>query len=1163
MPLRSAISLTLNSLLIVCVLLLYCTVEVKGQSTRDKAPGAPGGDAHWANAGKDAVGTSSTVESKVWFTLSGGALTEVYYPTVDVANVQTLQFVVVENAGSRRVEVETEATRHRIEILDARALSFRQTNRARRGAYTLTKTYTVDPERSTLLIDVQLRKHRGGPYSLYVYYDPSLNNSGRHDSAWTEEGALLSSEADKASALLASTGFDRITNGYLGTSDGLKELRAAGEITNAYARASDGNVVQLARLASSASLTLALGFGRDSGEALKNARASLVKGFDRARLEYEAGWHAYVAGLRRVAPAYERQYLMAAMVLKAHEDKTHAGAMIASLTAPWGGGPNANEANVGGYHLVWARDLYQVATAFMAMGDVEAARRALDYLFKVQQKPDGSFPQNSWLDGRQFYGGIQMDQIAYPLILAYQLDRADKDTWRNHVKPAADYLIRHGPMTGQERWEEEKGYSPSTIAAEIAGLVCAAQIARRNDDEASSAIYLAAADDWMRNLDRWTATSTGTHADGNYYLRITENDDPDDGGRLEINSGGGVYDERLIVDAGFLELVRLGLKSADDPLVKKSLAVVDRAIKVETPHGAAWYRYNHDAFGERPDGGDYDARSGRGRLWTLLTGERGEYELALGDTAQARKRLYAMIAFANDGMMIPEQVWDQRESQRPALRFGEGTGSATPLAWASAQFIRLALNTEAGRNLETPDIVAKRFFQRHLPPESDIHLDIADEDVLLNLDAGTRLQLGGRLSEGARAYFFQDGVARPVPVDGEGDFRLGLDIKDAESVIALATFAPDGSTTFNRRVLRGRARRGQPAETTRTPLSPDVERRLREAKRSPIIEDGHVVFFYRGPARTVEVVGDFTNWNRRGLLMTPLAGTDIKYYARSFAGDARAEYKLIGDGQWMLDTLNPDRVDNGVGGFNSVLRMPSYREALLPQNETRPAIKLDSWQAESRLFGGGRAVQVYLPPGYDTSGARYPVLYLHDGAEYVTRASAALIAGELIARRKIAPFIMVFVAPVDRLKEYWANDLYADFLARELVPLVDARYRTVRERNARALMGASLGGVNSVWAALRHKETFARVAGQSSSFQIDNERVVGALSRLDIMRGDRPFKFYFDVGRMESIHGVNRRVRVMLRAKGYAVSYMETETGHNWTSWRDRLAYAFEELWKD
>jgi enterochelin esterase family protein len=413
----------------------------------------------------------------------------------------------------------------------------------------------------------------------------------------------------------------------------------------------------------------------------------------------------------------------------------------------------------------------------------------------------------------------------------------------------------------------------------------------------------------------------------------------------------------------------------------------------------------------------------------------------------------------------------------------------------------------------------------------------------------------------ARAYFFQDSVARAVPLDGQGNFRLDVEVRNAESVIALATFAPDGSTTFTRRVLHGRDR--QQSQATRNE-SPDLERRLREANRSPIIEEeGRAVFFYRGPARKVEVVGDFTNWNRRGLVMTELPGTNIKYYVRSFAREARAEYKLIGDGEWMLDPLNPERIDNGVGGFNSVLRMPGYTEPARPRAESNRSIKLDSFQVQSRLLAGTRAVQVYLPPGYDKTSARYPVLYLHDGAEYVTRASAALIADELIAEKRVAPFIIVFIAPTDRLKEYWANDLYADFLATELVPLIDGRYRTRARRDARAVMGASLGGVTSIWAALRHTDTFGRVGGQSSSFQIDNERVVAALSGLDPMRSERPIKFYLDVGRMEPIRDVSRRVRVMLRAKGYMVAYRETETGHNWTSWRDRLGFAFEELWKD
>jgi glucoamylase len=558
-----------------------------------------------------------------------------------------------------------------------------------------------------------------------------------HDSAWTQDGALLAIDADKASALVFSPraklpgSFSKISNGYFETSDGLVELRLNGSLDRAKGRAADGNVVQVARIppeytgrlaeqglgyseSSDTEFTLALGFGREAKEALRNARQSLFKGFAATRAEYEQGWHEYVKTLRRVEQKYQRQFDMAAMVLKAHEDKTFRGANVASLSVPWGGGENANEANVGGYHTVWARDLYQVATAFHAMGDKAAAMRALNYLFTVQQKADGSFPQNSWLDGRPAGGGLQMDEVAYPLILAYQLGRTDRETWLRHVKPAADFIVRKGPATPQERWEEEAGYSPSTIAAEIAGLVCAAELARRNHDEASAKTYLMIADEWARKVDDWTATTSGAYGDKNYYLRISDDDDPNDGAPLEINSNGGTYDERLIVDAGFLELVRLGIKRADDPLVTKSLTVVDRVIKVKTPNGFAWYRYNQDAYGERADGGRYDARAGRGRLWTLLAGERGQYELARGRKRAALERLDTMMGFANEGLMLPEQVWDKSERPSPEFRFGEGTGSATPLAWSMAQFIRLAVNLQEGRNLDMPDIVAARYLKRAL-----------------------------------------------------------------------------------------------------------------------------------------------------------------------------------------------------------------------------------------------------------------------------------------------------------------------------------------------------------------------------------------------------------------------------------------------------------------
>lgn len=704
------------------------------RADKNLPPGAPGKDAHWESAGKEGVGTSDTLESKIWFTLGNGVMTEVYYPTVDAAQVQLLQFVVV-NPNTRRVETERDDALHQVEVTRPDSLTFRQTNTAKSGAWKIVKTYTTDPADNSILIDVQFQRANKN-LNLYVYYDPSIGNSGMHDKAYSplsrlelkSEGrnadgskydrtfnyssGLGAEEGEIASALFFSSNITELNNGYYGTSDGLDQLRRFGKIKTPYPYTKQGNVVQMAKIEEPDHFTVVLSFADIILVAAGTAADTLNKGFEKCRAEYEKGWSDYVKTLRPVESKYQAQFNMAAMILKAHEDKTTRGAMVASLTAPWGGGPNANEPNAGGYHTVWARDLYQVATAFIALGDKASANRALDYLFTVQQKTDGSFPQNSWLDGRAAGGGLQMDEVAYPLILAYQLGRTDNETWLKHVKPAADFIVKNGPATPQERWEEEAGYSPSTIAAEIAGLVCAAEIARRNNDESTADKYLQTADEWARNVERWTATKSGPYGDGNYYIRISDDDDPNDGARLDINSNGGTYDERLIVDAGFLELVRLGIKRADDPLILKSLAVVDKLIKMETPNGAAWYRYNHDAYGERLDGGNYDARAGRGRLWTLLTGERGQYDLALNDRPTALKRLDAMMDFANKGLMIPEQVWDRRGHLQARQKIGEGTGSATPLAWAMAQFIRLVVNLQEGRNTDTPDIVAARYVKQ-------------------------------------------------------------------------------------------------------------------------------------------------------------------------------------------------------------------------------------------------------------------------------------------------------------------------------------------------------------------------------------------------------------------------------------------------------------------
>jgi glucoamylase len=644
---------------------------------------AQGVDAHWPTAAKNGFGTSVSLASKVWFTLADGVMTEIFFPTLDVPNVQTLHFQV---EIDEQVEIEIADTVHRLELPNPNSLTFRQVNSARSGQYTIAKTYITDPQRNTVLIDLVFDTRTAA--ELYVHYDPSLNNSGAHDSGWTGGNALFAVDGNKASALISSCGFGDVKS------------------HNKFFSPENGNVFQSARLKQKR-CTLALGFGESPAEALAAARFSLARGFETVRRDYEAGWQSYVATLPRIAK-YQRQFNMAAMVLKGLEDKTFRGASIASPSTPWGGGANANEPTVSGYHGVWSRDLYHVATAFDAIGDRVTATRLLDYLFTRQQKPDGSFPQNSWVDGRPIGGGLQMDQVALPLVLAYQLGRNDRRAWLKHIKPAADFIVRHGPRTDQDRWEEKSGYSPATIAAQIAGLVCSAEIARINGDNASAATYLKTADKWNENIEKWTATKSGftTHP---HYLRITANEDPDHGAKMEINSSSLAVDERKIVDAGFLELVRLGVKSPEDQLIRDSLELVDQMISVKTPAGEAWYRYNHDAYGETPEGGNYDGRNGVGRLWTLLTGERGEYEIAAGDIGSARNRLDTLARFANDGLMIPEQVWDLKRTPNANFRFGAGTGSATPLAWSMAQFVRLAMNIERGRNLETPKVVLDRY----------------------------------------------------------------------------------------------------------------------------------------------------------------------------------------------------------------------------------------------------------------------------------------------------------------------------------------------------------------------------------------------------------------------------------------------------------------------
>src|SRR5271166_1355009 len=735
------------------------TIYVGQQSIQAQvAPDGPGGNADWLPSNKTGIGTSYTTASNVWFTLQDGRLSELYYPDLSTTSVRNLDFVVTDghsfavkaqDASNSTRLVDTNngrGNRHRWWCKDAddpKSLTYQVVNTDNDNRWRLTTTFVTDPSRATLLIDVEFTSLNGQPYYLYAVYQPQLNNptieAPLNESGVTQDTALLASDAQGkvASALTASPAFAETSNGYLGTSDGWTDLSQNYHLTNHYASAPNGTVVQTGRLPltglwGSRHLTLALGFAASESAALDTANASLGTGFDRVSDQYADGWDQYLDSLRdppaSLFTKYQQQlYAVSAMVLAVSEDKTYRGAFVASPTMPWAWSTGLDNPSAV-YHAVWSRDLYEIVTALIADGDLAGAGRALDYLFNLQQKPDGSFPQNSFVNGTPHWGGLQLDEVGDPIILAYQLGRKDATTW-SHVKRAADFLVNFvfvnpvsqqrypAPYSPQDRWGLQNGYSPACIASEIAGLVCAADIAQANGDAASALLYLTTADSWQSQVENWTVTSTGPYSTLPYFLRLTTDGNPNaTNTTYSINDGGpSAVDQRNVVDASFLELVRLGVKPANDQAVLNSLPVIDAQLSTTTPNGTFWHRYNFDGYGETFTGAPWghsppNSLSTHGRVWPIFAGERGEYEISANHLSRAHAHLIAMGHTANEGYLLPEQVWDnQPPAGQPGFVPGTGTTSATPYVSTHAQFIRLAFDIAAGSVVEQPAVVAARY----------------------------------------------------------------------------------------------------------------------------------------------------------------------------------------------------------------------------------------------------------------------------------------------------------------------------------------------------------------------------------------------------------------------------------------------------------------------
>ena len=472
-------------------------------------------------------------------------------------------------------------------------------------------------------------------------------------------------------------------------------------------------------LSRSTEFTVGLAFGTTQHDALSTLAQSLSIPFEETRKSFVRQWERTSKRFALGAvSADSKLFERSVNLLLAHEDKVYPGAMIASLSIPWG--DEQSDDATGGYHLVWTRDLVKSVTALLAVGDLSTPLRALIYL-AVSQREDGGFYQNFWIDGRPYWSGIQLDEVAVPVLLAWRLWKHDAlgnfDPFEM-VRGACGFLIREGPITPQDRWEEARGYSPSTLAVHIAALVCAAEFFADRGDDVTAAFVRDYADFLESHIERWTATTEGTLVPGvtRHYIRVNpcsaidcEDEDPNHGTLVLANQPPGArveFPAKEIVDAGFLELVRVGIRSAHDPIIQDSLRVVDAVLKVDTPYGPCWRRYNHDGFGQREDGGEYTGW-GKGRPWPLLTGERGHYEIAAGH--DARPFLHAIEKFAQGIGLIPEQIWDGLDSSLQHLHFGGPTNAAMPLLWAHSEYVKLQRSAADGKVFDQIDAVYDRY----------------------------------------------------------------------------------------------------------------------------------------------------------------------------------------------------------------------------------------------------------------------------------------------------------------------------------------------------------------------------------------------------------------------------------------------------------------------
>ncbi len=699
------------------------------------ASGWPGSEPRWTSSAKSGIGTALNRNSRIWFTLSHGILNEIYYPRVDQACTRDMGLIVTN--GKNFFSEEKRHSQNVTTYLADGVPAYRMVNTCIEGRYRIEKEIITDPKRPVLFQRTKFTalKEKLENYHLYVLLAPHLANQGSNNTAWVGEyngrPMLFVEREGYALALACSENWLNRSVGFVGVSDGWQDLNANKCMTWFYDRAENGNVALTGEVdlpKNNTEFLLVVGFGSNTDEAAQVAIDSLKDGFDSARDQYLKEWQEWNATLKEINPKISKAGKLnsiSAFVMRTCESKEHPGGIVASLSIPWGFAKGDDD--LGGYHLVWPRDLAETAGALLAIGANEDVKRVLNYLQSTQLE-DGHWSQNMWIDGKPYWSGVQLDETAFPILIT---DLARREMVLNNeeakkfwpmVKRAAIYLIKNGPVAMQDRWEEDPGYSPFTLAATIAALLVAADFADIDNDNTLGEYLREIADCWNESIEHWTYVTNTKLArrigvEG-YYVRIAPPESSDAASPLNgfvpiKNRPPGKSEEPAsqIISPDALALVRFGLRAPDDPRIINTIKAIDALLKVDTPKGPLWHRYNEDGYGEHSDGSVFDG-TGIGRAWPLMTGERAHYELAAGRPKEAERLLLSLESFANESGLIPEQIWDSPDIPDRELFLGRPSGSAMPLVWAHAEQIKLSRSLQDGLVFDLPQTSVERYLKK-------------------------------------------------------------------------------------------------------------------------------------------------------------------------------------------------------------------------------------------------------------------------------------------------------------------------------------------------------------------------------------------------------------------------------------------------------------------